>query len=344
MRTLRAVLIIGLGSCLWGAGSILKAQETAQDSLSTPTFFLSLDAYYRLASTDEESQGSPSLQHGQVSLGWITAGVEKQWGRLGGQVKLAYGSRARQFYEESSSGPISHVREAVVSLDVSDKVSIRAGVFPGFYGFEADDPQENDHYSNSWAYSLSTAGQAGVQLEGQLTESLSWMVGCYNDAFSRFLPNSGVICGGYLSYEGQAVGVMFSTLLGHTSEAQDLLLLNLVAEAAVSPRTQFGAELVYQPFRDPGSSWSAYGTLGLYCSQQLPRNFSLALRGELFHDRGGFYFLEETKVVAGTVTLTKAVENVKFFAELRLDESNRAVLGAGLGRALALLVGAGYLL
>lgn len=312
------------------------------DTIPQPKFFFALDGYLRYATTEATSLTSPSLDHDQLALGWLSAGASHAWGRAGVSGKLAFGARAQQFYNDG--GIASNIREAFAYLDLTDKVRVNAGLFPAFYGYEADDPYDNALYSNSWAYTLAPACPAGIQVEVKLNEEWSFMIGRYNAVFSRFNPNGASVYGGYVHYTKGENKVALSTLIGTTTQEQKIFALDLTASYALGKRTKLGTELVYQPFRNEGEDWSYYASAGLYLTHDLKDNYQLALRGEWLDDAGGFNFAPESTILHGSAALTRLFGAMKVFAEVRYDGSNAPVFPGEDRHELAGLIGFGYLL
>lgn len=322
----------------------LFGQANTADTIPKPQFFLSLDGYLNYASTEATSLTSMTIDHNQLSLGWLSAGMSHEWGRAGVSAKLAFGPRAQQFYDEGNNSVFSNVREAFGYFDLSPNVQVRAGLFPAFYGYEADDPFDNPVYSNSWAYTLAPACPAGIEVEVALSEEWSLMLGRYNEVFSRANPNQQSVYGGFLRYMWEENSIVLSTLVGTTAEGQKIFALDFTAQYALNERTTVGTELVHQPFRNDGADWTYYYSVGLYLTHKLNDNYELALRGELLNDEGGFGFAPKTTIASGTVVVSRVFGAMKVFAEARYDGSNSLIFPDGADQTLAGLIGFGYLL
>jgi len=328
-------------ACLLISNHAYSQQETA-DTISEPIFFLALDGYLRYATTEATSLTSPALDHNQLNLGWFSAGASHAWGRAGVSGKLAFGPRAQQFYDDG--GINGNIREAFAYFNLTAKIRLNAGLFPAFYGYEADDPYDNALYSNSWTYTLAPACPAGIQLEIILNEEWSLMLGRYNEVFSRFNPNRASVYGGYINYTKGDNNFVLSTLIGTTTRERKIFALDLTANYALSERTEIGTELVYQPFRNAGEDWARYYSAGLYLTHDLNDKYQLALRGELLDDTDGFNFAPGSSVVNGTIALSRIFGAMKVFGEVRFDGANQAVLSGGEDEVLAGLIGFAYLL
>ncbi len=285
-----------------------------------------------------------TIDHDQLSLGWLSAGVNHSWERAGVSAKLAFGPRAQQFYGAGNSSVFSNVREAFGYFDLAPNIQVRAGLFPAFYGYEADDPFDNPVYSNSWAYTLAPACPAGIEVEIALNEAWSLMLGRYNAVFLRANPNQQSVYGGALRYTQEGRSIALSTLIGTTTTEQKVFVLDLTAQYELSQQMVVGTELIYHPFQNNGDDWTYYSSAGLYLTYQLNEDYNLALRGELLNDEGGFGFAPQTNIAGGTVAVSRIIGAMKVFAEVRYDGSNRLIFPNGNDQTLAALIGFGYLL
>jgi len=324
----------------------LRAQTAAAtDSIPGPTFFLSLDAYYRVSDPEGATLTSPSLVSNEINLGWLSAGARHEWGKAGVSGLIAFGPRGQQFYGGPDEGVSGFIREAFAYLLLTPDLKVSAGLFPAFYGYEADDPFLNEHYSNSYAYSLAPACPSGIQLKWTISERWGLLLGRYNEVASRFTIDGRSVYGGSLTYaNGEEKKAALSFLSGQTVGDQQILAFNLTAGIPLARQWAVGTELQYHPFRNPGEARTNYSSAALYLKYDSAKNWYCAFRGEYFSDRGGFGFEPETGIRAFTLTAAKIIGLMKAFAEVRTDNANVALFAGGGKTETSALVGFSYLL
>ena len=330
---------------LMGLSGTMAAQSSAADTSQSFRFTLDLDGYYRYASSRETSRSFLAMDHDQLSLGWLSGGVDYERNGAGVSARAAFGPRAFQYFNEGNGGVLDNVRYAFGYYQVAGWLRLNAGVMPTFYGYEFDDPIDNDQYSNSWAYTYSPASVTGVTAELDLGQGWTAMLGRFNGTFSRFNRNGRAVYGGYLNKTSERWWGQLSTLLGRTEADQRYRMLDLTVGYAVNQRLRVGGEITYHPFREPGPNqdWTRYWLFAQYLAFDLDDRSTFALRQEIVRDRGGFVLPPGMGVYSLTTALTRAVGPAKFFAELRLNNAVDPLFREGSQRVeLAGTVGFAY--
>ncbi len=323
---------------------VLIAQEGGQDSIPGPTFFLSVDGYYRVADVDGPSLTSPSLVSDELNLGWFSTGARHEWGKAGVSGLLAFGPRGQQFYGGADDGVSGYIREAFAYLQLTPALQVSAGLFPAFYGYEADDPFLNEHYSNSYAYSLAPACPAGVQLEWDISPKWGILLGRYNEVASRVSIDGRSVYGGSLMYTDGEDAAALSFLAGQTVGDQRVVAINFTSKVQLGRQWWGGGELQYHPFRNPGEARTNYTSAGLYLKYDSTKDWYCALRGEYFRDQGGFGFQPETVINSITLTAAKVFGLMKVFVEVRRDGANIPIFSSRQETESSALIGMSYLL
>ena len=322
----------------------LHAQtEGRRDSLSTD-FFLSLDGYYRYSNPDTLLAVSPTLSHREVQLGWLSLGAAHRWRNVGMSGKLAFGPRARQFYFNGNNEVFSAIREAFAFYEPIPEVQIRAGLFPAFYGFEADDPFDNDLYSNSWSYSLAPTCPAGLEVSYSPSEQWTFLAGRYTQVYTRSAPAETAAYGFLAGYTSAATTINLAALIGDDVSIQRVRAFDLVVDHRFGERTLLGVELNYNGYRIPGEAADRYVTVGGYLRYDFTARRRLSLRGEWLDDGGGFNFAGGSEILAATLALSETIGPLRLFLEGRYDRAERRVLTGNVREASHLLLGFGYLL
>jgi hypothetical protein len=114
-------------------------------------------------------------------LGNVNLKLSQDFGKAGFVAQLAYGSRAELANFDSTPSTSVMIQQAYVYYKPTDKVTLTAGNFSTFVGYEVIDAPANFHYSVSNLFQNGPYYHTGVKADVNLGEGLGLMLGVFNE-------------------------------------------------------------------------------------------------------------------------------------------------------------------
>tara|TARA_B100000787_G_scaffold86754_1_gene63980 strand:- start:6886 stop:7878 length:993 start_codon:yes stop_codon:yes gene_type:complete len=248
-------------------------------------------------------------------LGFANTVFAYEKGKAGVVADIAFGPKAD---DANLAGAINQL---YAYYKLSDKVTITAGQFNTFLGYEVISPAANFNYTVSYLFNAGPFSHTGIKLDYASSEDLSFMVALTNShAISSADGNVGgeMQIGGQVGYKGQFLNLIYGGVDG--SGITDNIFVDYTGGFDVSDTFFLGINAAYSNSSDTDLG---YQGVALYLQNSFSDTFALGLRPEFFQANGS----SDATVTAFTLTAkTSLTDNLKLITDLRLDSSEDAAI------------------
>tara|TARA_B100000809_G_scaffold170421_1_gene167756 strand:- start:12779 stop:13771 length:993 start_codon:yes stop_codon:yes gene_type:complete len=248
-------------------------------------------------------------------LGFANTVFAYEKGKAGVVADIAFGPKAD---DANLAGAINQL---YAYYKLSDKVTITAGQFNTFLGYEVISPAANFNYTVSYLFNAGPFSHTGIKLDYASSEDLSFMVALTNShAISSADGNVGgeMQIGGQVGYKGQFLNLIYGGVDG--SGITDNIFVDYTGGFDVSDTFFLGINAAYSNSSDTDLG---YQGVALYLQNSFSDTFALGLRPEFFQANGS----SDATVTAFTLTAkTSLTDNLKLITDLRLDSSKDAAI------------------
>jgi hypothetical protein len=247
---------------------------------------------------------------------------------------IAFGPRAD---DANMAGAINQL---YAYYNLNEKVTITAGQFNTFLGYEVISPAANFNYSVSYLFNAGPFSHTGIKLDYAASEDLSFLLAVTNaHAISSGDANeSGATqYGAQVGYKGQYLNFIYGAVT--ETSATDALFLDYTGGFDLSDSFFVGINAAYA-YSDEEEA--GYQGAALYLENTFSDTFALGLRPEFFSLTSDD---DSEDVLALTLTAsTQLDENLKLITELRYDSSDDYIIEgiAAEKNATALTIAAVY--
>ena len=304
-----AIALIGFNS--YAQGEVEEVIEEAAKKLSISG---SVDTYFRTVLSASDN-GSPIIDpdgFGQTSfadetgfalgMGNIIVGYES--GKVGAVVDLVFGPRG-----DAAAGGYN-LNQLYAYWNVSDAVTLTAGRFNTYLGYEVISPVGNFNYSTSYLFSNGPFSHVGLKADFALSDDFSLMLAVMNATDVNNNVNGAYSFGAQLGYSGQYLNFYYDDgdVLGFE--------VDYTGGFDIADTFYLGINAAYASNDDSESGF--YGA-ALYPQFTLSDSFALGLRGEYFAYFVDDSAIDDSPVIAATLTGSYSVGNLMIKPEIRLD-------------------------
>ena len=290
---------------------------SAQDEAPKLSISGSVDVYGTINSVD--GAGAPGVlianpeNANGFGLGMANTVFSYDGAKSGVVADIAFGPRAD---DANMAGAINQL---YAYYNLSESVTITAGQFNTFLGYEVISPASNFNYSVSYLFNAGPFSHTGVKLDYAVSEDLSLLLAVTNghaitsdDASST----GDTQFGAQIGYKGQYLNFIYGTV--DQTSTSDNLFLDYTGGFDLTYSFYVGVNAAYAYSDD---SESGYQGLALYLENSFSDKFALGVRPEFFttlSEADG-----DTDVTAITLTAnTKLDDNFTLISELRFDSSD----------------------
>lgn len=257
---------------------------------------------------------NPDTANG-FGLGFANTVFAYEKGKAGVVADIAFGPKAD---DANLAGAINQL---YAYYKLSDKVTITAGQFNTFLGYEVISPAANFNYTVSYLFNAGPFSHTGIKLDYASSEDLSFMLALTNShAISSSDGNVGgeMQIGGQVGYKGQFLNLIYGGVDG--SGITDNIFVDYTGGFDLSDTFFLGLNAAYSNSSD---SDSGYQGVALYLQNSFSDTFAIGLRPEFFQANGS----SDATVTAFTLTANKSLtDNLKLITDLRLDSSEDAAI------------------
>jgi hypothetical protein len=304
------------------ASITLTAQEGEEAPKKKLSISGSVDVYYRAnftAPNDENAiaPGSSFANLSGFSLGMANVILGYEGKKVGFVADLVFGPRGTDaiFASPLYSATGNIVNQLYAYWDVSEKVTLTMGNFNTFLGYEVISPVPNFNYSTSYLFSYGPFSHTGLKADITLSEDFSLMLGVFNDTdVTEFNPTGDYAVGAQLGYSDQFLNVLYDP---------SFFEIDFTGGVDLSENFFLGINAAYLSLED-----DAGGFMGaaLYPQYTISETLAIGLRGEYFVEDGNFGAIgsgvENTSVIAATLTGSITIDNLIIKPEIRLDSAS----------------------
>lgn len=313
--------IIACFVCLFGF-----SQDDSEKKSKT-TFTASVDAYYAINFNDVPTTITyPRYQNDAFTLGWLSAGVVHEGENYGFQANLAFGPKNDDFFKtgfySNEASVFNYIRDAFGYFNLTEKLTVSAGLMQTFYGYELDDVHLNGNYSNGYIYALSSAGYAGVKADYTINDKWNLMVGVFNNVYQREQTggDTNKTFSTNLAYADDTFSAALTYLNSTEPDGVTLNLIDLVGAVNISEKFTLGYNIHNMTVGGAGFDSNIFAA-ALYPLYTFNEKISLGLRGEILKDDEGYFTLiNDNNLYNVTATLNYYIsEHLKITPEIRLD-------------------------
>jgi len=293
----------------------------------------SVDMYYQYNLNEQPLLTSFTERHNTFTLGMANVILSESFKKVGFTADIAIGPRA-----ESANGhngtTLSAIKQLFIFYQPIDQMTLTAGNFSTFVGYELIDPDDNIHYSTSYLFSNGPFFHTGVKLDYNISESFAFMLGLFNDTDSKFDENQGKHFGTQLAFTKPTVSIFLNYLTGMDSDIPGERIrghqIDLTAMKDLSDQFSLGLNIsrkFNQQEDSPDTAW--FGT-ALYAKYQLKESLIFGLRGEYMNDPDGIIIANNS---GGIYSFTFS-SNIKYHGfiyipEIRIDHSSNTIFPSG---------------
>ncbi|MFH6986068.1 outer membrane beta-barrel protein [Marinoscillum luteum] len=298
------------------AAMLLLAVVTvkAQEEESSFSLSGSVDTYFRTNLnaanyTDFDDDGVKEIQAPGssfanlpgFSLGMVNLIAAYEGEKVGFVGDLVFGPRGADAVFGSAPA-LNIVNQLYVYWNVSDALTITAGNFNTFLGYEVISPSANFNYSTSYMFSYGPFSHSGVKADISAGD-VSFMVGVFNPTDATdFNPSGEYLGGAQIGYGGAYLNFLFD---------DEFFQADLTAGWDLS-------ESFYLGVNATSASDNFFGA-ALYLQNSFSDAFSMGLRGEYFSDKGVGVLTTDESVIDLTLSANYTVGSLTLIPEVRLD-------------------------
>jgi len=246
-------------------------------------------------------------------LGSVNTVFSYEGEKSGFVADLAYGPKAD---DANLAGAINQL---YAYYNVSESVTVTAGQFNTFLGYEVISPAANFNYTVSYLFNAGPFSHTGVKLDYAVSEDLSYMFSLTNaHAISSADGNvtGNIQYGAQVGYKGQYLNFIYGS--ADDTAPSDWLFLDYTGGFDLSDSFFLGINAAYANSDDANDG---YKGVALYLENTFSETFSLGLRPEYFQKK------DDTSVTAFTLAANKSLsDNLKIITEIRFDSSDDMII------------------
>jgi hypothetical protein len=297
---------------------------TGQEKEEKGTFTLSgtVDVYGTTNFT--KNSGTPGIliatpeNANAFGLGFANTVFAYEKGKAGVVADIAFGPRAD---DANMAGAINQL---YAYYNVSDKLTLTAGQFNTFLGYEVINPSANFNYTVSYLFNAGPFSHTGIKADYAVSEDLSFMLAVTNahgisSADGNLTDDTQL--GAQIGYKGQYLN--FITGAVSAGGATDWIFLDYTGGFDISDSFYLGLNAAYA---NSSNADEGYKGIALYLQNTFSDKFALGLRPEFFTATSGGV---DSNVSAFTLTSNvNLTENLKFITDLRFDSSDDYIIEA----------------
>ena len=306
----------------------------------TPKFSVSgtVDVYGTTNTVD--GTGTPGLlianpdKANGFGLGMANTVFSYDSAKSGVVADIAFGPRAD---DANMAGAINQL---YAYYNLTEKLTVTAGQFNTFLGYEVISPAANFNYSVSYLFNAGPFSHTGVKLDYAASEDLSFLLAVTNAhaITSDDASESGATqYGAQVGYKGQYLNFIYGAY--SETSSTDVLFLDYTGGFDLSESLYLGINAAYSYSDDEEAG---YQGAALYIENTFTEKLALGLRPEFFSYTSAD---DSEDVLALTLTAsTQLDENLKLITELRYDSSDDYIIEgiAAEKNATALTIAAVY--
>ncbi|WP_166962614.1 outer membrane beta-barrel protein [Yeosuana marina] len=297
-------------SMLFMATAIFAQEEAPAKKVSISG---TIDTYYKtnLSSPDNLSAtpGTSFANETGFALGMANIIASYDGEKTGVVADVVFGPRG-----DAAIGGYN-LNQLYAYWNVSESTTLTMGRFNTYLGYEVISPAANFNYSTSYLFSYGPFSHVGLKADFALSDDFSLMLAVMNATDTNNNMTGDYALGAQLGYSGQFLNFYYDSGVKLGFE------IDYTGGFDLSDSFFLGINAAYQD----NDGLGFYGA-ALYPQLATSDSFTIGLRGEYFEEMGDYGAigtgLEDTSVLALTLTGSYSIENLTIKPELRLDSSS----------------------
>lgn len=279
---LLATLLLG-GTTMFAQDAVLVTETVVEDEKTPLEISGFVDAYYQY-NFNNNAAGTTSFtpEHNSFELGMANIVFAKNFDKVGFVADLAFGPRANA---ANGVGGFTTdiVKQLFVTYSPTDAITLTAGNFATFVGYELIDAPGNFNYSTSYMFSNGPFFHTGIKADFAINDKFGAMVGLFNDTDTKSDVGAapGKHYGAQLSYSDDKTGIYFNVLGGKEDTSLMANQLDLTATYQATDDLLIGVNVTdkFYDFDGVGASW--FGA-ALYLNYSILRCFRIRASWRIF--------------------------------------------------------------
>lgn len=311
---------------LLATGLVVNAQEEGKLSVTGTVDVYGTTNFIKGAGTPGILIASPENANA-FGLGSANTVFAYEKGKAGVVADLAFGPKAD---DANLAGAINQL---YAYYNVNDKLTVTAGQFNTFLGYEVISPAANFNYTVSYLFNAGPFSHTGVKLDYAVSEDLSFMLALTNG--HAVASDDGNLTdqtqfGAQIGYKGQYLNFIVGGVENNTNDAGDItgpsskdwFFVDYTGGFDLSESFYLGINAAYAHSAD---SDAGYQGAALYFQNTFSEKFALGLRPEFFQNNGA----SDASVFATTLSANyNLTGNLKLIGDLRFDNSDDRIIEA----------------
>ncbi len=307
-----------------------------------------VDVYYQY-NLHNKAAGTTSFTgaHNSFELGMADIVFAKEFKKVGFVADLAFGSRAN-----GANGvggfTIAPIKQLYLTYSPTDAITLTAGNFATFVGYELIDAPGNYNYSVSYMFSNGPFFHTGFKADFALSKKFSAMLGIFNDTDSKTDVGGapGKHYGAQLSYSDDKAGIFLNYLGGKADTSVTINQFDITATYQATDDLLIGLNATNKGYTFEVGNAKWFGA-ALYLNYAVSDAFGLGFRGEYFDDKdAAAYGISDLTFMEYTLSANFSTGALTFVPEFRIDIASDNYFtnadGNGTKNSPAFILGAYY--
>ncbi|ACF12879.1 conserved hypothetical protein [Chloroherpeton thalassium ATCC 35110] len=288
-----------------------------------------VDAYFGYNFNEEAMKTSFTGVHNSFELGMANVILSQKMDKVSFVADLAWGPRA-DAANGSAGSSTDAIKQLFMTYAATDDLTITAGNFSTFVGYEVIDATGNFNYSTSYMFSNGPFYHTGVKADYAVNDQFGFMVGLFNDTDSKTDANGINHYGCQLSYApSEELSAYFNVLHGREAIDQKGTQFDLTGTYQASKDLMVGLNATYKMISidTDGADDQSWMGAALYLNYMVNDGLGLGFRGEYFDDPDGVNLgvASGSNVIDLTFSANMKSGPLTFIPEFRIDMASEDI-------------------
>ncbi|MBY0347920.1 MAG: outer membrane beta-barrel protein [Hydrotalea flava] len=318
--------ICQLTAISFAAVTSIEAQTDSTKKIeSNTTFTYAIDAYYRTDFTDPSSDAKSNNftsftdSKNSFELGMASVRVDHSFGKVGATADLGFGKRAEN-YSYNDVGTMAAIKQLFLTYTPVKGVTLTAGKFGTFIGYEVLDAYANRNYSMSYGFSYGPFFHTGIKADIALGGKTAIMVGIANPTDFSTTTSGRKVAIAQLSTGTK--DDKFKAILNFHG-GTDFNQFDLVLNANLSSKFSLDYDGTIKTVKVAGNS-NSWSSNVLYINYDATKTVGFTLREEYFDDKKNVAGVG-AGIIATTLSGNIHINNLTLIPEVRIDNAQSAI-------------------
>lgn len=313
-----------------------QAEEKKEESALKISGFV--DAYYAYNFNKNPIPTSFTNSQNSFELGMANVVFSQQVGNVGFVADLGFGRRADaanglttlDSTGGASNSTLSAIKQLYVTYAPTSELTITAGNFSTFVGYELIDSPLNFNYSMSYMFSSGPFYHTGIKASYAFAQGYSLMLGIFDDTDSKFDVNDINHYGAQLAFAPvEGFSGYLNVLVGREATSVTGTQFDLTASYQATPELLVGFNGTYKLYSVDisGADDASWAGAALYLNYMFDDSYGIGCRAEYFDDPDGIKlgFADGSNVIGLTVSGKMKSGPLTFIPEFRVDMASEDI-------------------